>query len=193
MVAQKTDRRVQRTRQMLHEALISLILEKGYDRITVQDIVDKANVGRSTFYDHFQDKDDLLISDLREFHDFLDQGTEYEASDNSLLSSLHVFRHAQQNHRLYKALLGGEGINLVLSASKKQLSDEVLLRLDKLSACGRLNRVPPVVVANHLSGSLLNLLTWWLDNDMPYSPEEMEEMYQLLVKPGVDSNLGRAG
>ncbi len=59
MVRQKTDRRVQRTRQLLHDALISLILQKGYDRITVQDIVDRANVGRSTFYDHFQDKDDL--------------------------------------------------------------------------------------------------------------------------------------
>jgi hypothetical protein len=49
-----------------------------------------------------------------------------------------------------------------------------------------LNAVPPIILANHLSTSLLSLLTWWLDNEMPYTPEEMEEMFQQMVKPGVD-------
>jgi AcrR family transcriptional regulator len=189
MTAQKPDRRVQRTRQLLHEALISLILEKGYDRISVQDIVDRANVGRSTFYDHYQDKDDLLVSDLEVFHGQLGQGGTEAPAGDVLLSSLHVFQHAQDNYHLYKALLGGDGINLILRTSQKQLSDEVLNRLDERTGNGRVDIVPPDILANHLSSSLLSLLTWWLDHEMPYSPEKMEEIYQYLVKPGVDSIL----
>ena len=60
MESRKVDRRIQRTRQLLDDALIELILEKGYDKITVQNIVDQANAGRSTFYSHFLDKDDLM-------------------------------------------------------------------------------------------------------------------------------------
>ena len=187
MTAQKPDRRVQRTRQLLHEALISLILEKGYDRISVQDIVDRANVGRSTFYDHYQDKDDLLVSDLEVFHGQLEPGEDGQEIGDVLLSSLHVFEHAQENYRLYKALLGGDGINLILRTSQKQLNDEVLQRLNGRMNASQLEVVPPNILANHLSSSLLSLLTWWLDHDMPYSPEEMEEIYQRLVKPGADS------
>ena len=192
MANQKTDRRVQRTRQLLHEALISLILEKGYDRLTVQDIVDQANVGRSTFYDHFKDKDDLLVSDLKAFQQHLDQDDGDGLGGNSLLSGLHVFQHAQENYRLYKALLGGDGINLILRTSQEQLGIEVLQRIEGILAGHELNTVPPIILANHLSTSLLSLLTWWLDNEMPYTPEEMEGIYQQMVKPGVDLILSGA-
>ena len=60
MGSRKVDRRIQRTRQLLEDALIALILEKGYDKITVQNIFDQANAGRSTFYSHSLDKDDLM-------------------------------------------------------------------------------------------------------------------------------------
>jgi len=64
MKTERVDRRVQRTRQLLNEALMSLIVEKGYEAITVQDIIDRANLGRSTFYAHYQDKEDLLLSGM---------------------------------------------------------------------------------------------------------------------------------
>ncbi len=69
MPGPKPDRRIQRTRQLLHEALITLILEKGYDAITVQDILERANLGRSTFYAHYQDKEALLLSGFQELFD----------------------------------------------------------------------------------------------------------------------------
>jgi AcrR family transcriptional regulator len=65
----KADRRIQRTRRLLQDALVGLILEKGYEAITVQDILDRANVGRSTFYEHFYDKDDLLLSSFEFLRD----------------------------------------------------------------------------------------------------------------------------
>ncbi|MEJ2354006.1 MAG: TetR/AcrR family transcriptional regulator, partial [Anaerolineales bacterium] len=66
MKKERVDRRVQRTRQLLNDALMSLIVEKGYDSITVQNIIDRANLGRSTFYAHYQDKDDLLLSGIED-------------------------------------------------------------------------------------------------------------------------------
>jgi AcrR family transcriptional regulator len=66
MEARAPDRRVQRTRKLLQEALMTLILEKGYEAMTIQDIIDRANVGRATFYNHFLDKQDLLVSGFAE-------------------------------------------------------------------------------------------------------------------------------
>ena len=63
------DRRIQRTRQLLHEALIELIQEKGYEAVTVQDILDRANLGRSTFYLHYRDKEELLLSGFERLRD----------------------------------------------------------------------------------------------------------------------------
>ena len=87
MATKKVDRRIQRTRRLLQDALITLILEKGYDKITVQDIIDEANVGRSTFYAHYLDKDDLMASSLEllraELHQHLvgaDNGDEGEVA-----------------------------------------------------------------------------------------------------------------
>src|SRR6202012_5392571 len=68
-MAQETmDRRVRRTRDLLHRALLDLIAEKGYPHITVQDILDRADVGRSTFYTHYRDKEDLLRSGIADFN-----------------------------------------------------------------------------------------------------------------------------
>ena len=87
------DRRVQRTRTLLTRALMELIVEKGYQAITVQDIIDRANLGRSTFYAHFLDKEDLLMSGLEEVVHQLIQGmksgpqTQYKASQKGSVFS----------------------------------------------------------------------------------------------------------
>ena len=109
MAAKKVDRRIQRSRKLLQDALITLILEKGYDSITVQNIIDEANVVRSTFYDHYMDKDDLMANSLEllreELHQDMtkvDNGDENEA----IIGSLALFRHIQEQHHLYKAMIG---------------------------------------------------------------------------------------
>src|SRR5579871_6195119 len=117
MAEQKPDRRVQKTRQALQEALIALILEKGYDNVIVRDILDRANVGRSTFYAHYQDKDDLLRSRFErlqaafEEHAQLilqrDASTDELAVDANL--PLFVLRYMAYEHQLFKALLGQRG------------------------------------------------------------------------------------
>ncbi len=193
----KVDRRVQRTRQLLNDALVSLIAEKGYDSITVQNIIDRANLGRSTFYAHYQDKEDLLLSGMEELVHSLIWGVESPPMEDEgngessrILSTLPLFRHTQEQHRLYKAMVGGRGIDVIIKTIQNHLSDHIQEQIERLLPGGQTPSVPPPVMANYLAGALLTLLTWWLDNNMPYPPERMDEIFQQLAMPGVWAALG---
>lgn len=197
MKTESVDRRVQRTRQLLNRALMALIVEKGYESITVQDIIDRANLGRSTFYAHYQDKDDLLLSGMEEVvHSLVyDVENPVEAEGGMregrrILSSLPIFRHAQEEYDLHKAIIGEGGIDVIMKSIRDHLSSHIQEQIEGLVPEGQSPSVPPPVMANYLAGSLLTLLTWWLDNDMPYPPERMAGMFQELAMPGVWGLIG---
>lgn len=188
---QKTpDRRIQRTRHLLQDALIAIILEKGFEAATVQDVLDRANVGRSTFYAHFHDKEDLLLSSFdhlrTEFEHHLAGQPASEQSPWTL--SLSMFQHAQEQRQLYKAMAGRQGGVVSLVHIQKYLFaylhnhlKQVLLKREK--------KFPPEILAHHITSAFTSLLTWWLDNDSPYSAEQMNDFYQQLVQPGVEAIL----
>jgi AcrR family transcriptional regulator len=199
MKNERVDRRVQRTRQLLNEALMSLIVEKGYEAITVQNIIDRANLGRSTFYAHYQDKEDLLLSGMEEVVHSLIRSVENSPMENAghgesrrILSTLPIFRHAQEQYHLHKAMVAGRGIDVIIKTIQNHLMRHVQEQIGLLLADGQTPSVPPPVIANYLVGTLLTLLIWWLDNNMPYSPERMDEMFQELTMPGVWVALGIA-
>ncbi len=202
MKQKKLDRRIQRTRQLLQDALIALILEKGYDKITVQNLIDRANVGRSTFYTHYLDKEDLMASTLDKLREELGMHMTYErdtgdgeaeGEGETFLPSLTLLRHVQKQHHLYKALIGGKGIDIVVKALNEALISHALDQLKEQTAAHSATEpiVPPLVIATYLAGSLHTLMTWWLDNDMPYSPEQMNVMFRQLTIPGVEAVLGK--
>src|SRR5512145_3337249 len=113
------DRRTQRTRQALSHALIALIQEKRYEAITVQDICDRANVGRSTFYAHFRDKDDLLASNFQEVMGSL--GSQMEWRDGRFIFPVApLFLHVRDHYHLYQALTWGGGFDVLLRAGQQQ-------------------------------------------------------------------------
>ena len=188
MTDQKVDRRIQRTRQLLEDALIDLILEKGYDKITVQNIVDQANVGRSTFYSHFLDKDELMEKSvelmMEEFGSHFLPSNDGDAQE-VMIPSLALFRHTQTHPQLYKAMLGGGAIEIVIKAIRDGLIDHARAYFEREERAGKRLGVPMEILTTHLAGSLLTLLTWWLDNDMPYPPEQMNEMFMQLVRGGI--------
>jgi AcrR family transcriptional regulator len=195
MEAKTVDRRVQRTKNLLHNALISLILEKGYDAITVQDIIDRANVGRSTFYAHFWDKDQLLLSGLEIFREMFENQHKALPPDQSdkeeagLGISLVLFQHTGENHRLYKAFIGKGGGELVMQQVRKYLTEQLAEHLKVILPDEKASGMPREVVVVFLSNSLLGMLTWWLDNDMPYPAEQINKMfYQLAVRPLINAN-----
>src|SRR3990170_2749326 len=119
------DRRVQKTRKLLQDSLIALVSEKGYESVTIQEILDRANVGRSTFYAHFQDKDQLLhsildrLDELFEQHKkrVLDAAKEIRNINDVDLTSglsptLSLFQFVGQNHRFFKTMLGHRGYGI---------------------------------------------------------------------------------
>ncbi len=190
MIKSQEDRRVQRTRQLLQDALLALILEKGYAAITVQDILDRANLGRSTFYAHYRDKDDLLVSEfehLREMFEHYDARSPTNQGKKSIdrpSPSLMFFRHAGQNHVLYQAMVGKQGGEVVQKYLYQYVSDLMKEHLDRQIGASRNLAVPRNILVHYFVSSFLALLTWWLDHDMPYSAERMEEIFQTLTMPG---------
>ena len=183
-MSNKNDRRSQRTRHLLSEALVELIREKGYNTITVTNIIDRANVGRSTFYAHFRDKDDLLAGELDRVIDILDRHIPDESREENLFfPSLGLFRHVGEQYELYRALVWSSGVDLLFKHVQKSLSERIE---QGLQGSRKEYNVPIPMLANFIAGSFLTLLKWWLDNRMIYSPEKMDEIFQKLMMPGIE-------
>jgi AcrR family transcriptional regulator len=187
----KNDRRSQRTQRTIHEALMSLLQEKRYDAITVQDIIDRADVGRSTFYAHYQDKEDLMSSLLVHLMDVLSQMPGRAAATNleRLIPARDIFEHVQQNLDLFKGMVRGRGLELFFEKGQDYWSEKIAAALQEELPAGQTPAVPIPVTAHFVAGSFVTILRWWLDNKMPYSPQEMDQIVQRLLMPGIRNSL----
>jgi len=188
MAEKNEDRRIQRTRKLLQDALLALILEKKYEDLTVQDVIDRANVGRSTFYAHFQDKEALLLSEFETFQTMFEHHLLSQPATNTSPWSLSLvmFQHAQANPQLYQALAGKQGGSPALEYLQKYLSTLLRTHLKQQFSQKHHARVPPDILAYFLVSSFMSLLTWWLDNNLPFSAEQMNDMFCQLTQPGVE-------
>ena len=191
----KTDRRSLRTRRSLSTALVELMLHKRYDAITVQDIIDRANVGRSTFYAHYLDKDDLLISDFIHVLDALSEHMrQHKPEELGKPPSLTLFfEHVQAHRQLYKALVRGGGIELLYKKGHERLRHNIEQHLGELVPVGQTPAVPLPLIADYLAGSILHLLKWWLEHETPYTPAQLNGLFEQLVMPGVQATLHLPG
>ena len=185
------DRRVSRTRAMLHEAMMSLIQKKGYEAITVKDICDAANVGKSTFYAHYTSKDDLKRSGLEHMRRALVDrhrdalATTGDARERSLGFSLIMFEHARDHIDRYRAPVGGRGGGIALGAFRQILSD--LVR-DEFSATvheSSAGAIPRELVVEYVIGAYMAVLTWWLDGGAKLPPPRIDAMFRRLATEGM--------
>lgn len=155
------DRRILRTQAMLQHALISLILKKDYEAITIKDICDAANVGRSTFYAHYTSKDDLKRSGLEHLRRQLIErqkealAKKGDAGDQCLGFSLTMFEHARDNIDLYRALAGGRGGSVALGGIRHILSDLVRGELS-----GGATRIPRTSFPSRSPSTISSALIW---------------------------------
>jgi AcrR family transcriptional regulator len=194
MPTPNSDRRFQRTEQLLGDALVTLILEKGYDAITIQDIIDRANVGRSTFYAHYQDKQDLLLSGFQAlFDDFQHEYTRTAASGKDPVQmakelSLYFFRHTGAHRELFTAMIGEQGGKIIQEHTQKYLVGFISDLLRKVAEVHR-EDLTIEIVANTIAGSYLTMLVWWLDRNLPCPAEEINALFLQLVTPGVQDVL----
>ncbi len=182
------DRRIQRTRQMLRDALITLIQEEPYENISIQEIADRANVNRVTFYLHFRDKRDLLLKSMEEiFQDLTSKVTPLNKEDLSLdvqpPSAVMMYRHIAENAAFYRVLLGEEGIPSFITQFRNYLANLTVERLRRYIEEDKI-QVSLEIVSHSVAGSIIGMITWWLKNGMPISPEEMAHKTFLIMALG---------
>jgi AcrR family transcriptional regulator len=206
MEEKKTDRRISRTRRLLRTALLELILEKGYDAVTVEDITGRADLGRTTFYLHYKDKEDILFENINEMIADLTahiaqiplpawkMSEIISANDTTTPPPiLLVFQHAAEHADLYRIILRGTGSPDAVTRLHANIVSSVNRFMEVKAAHGNKHltmSVPMEYFANYFASSLLGVVTWWLENGLPYSPEEMAGMFQKMFFMGAFHVLG---
>jgi AcrR family transcriptional regulator len=182
----KTDARVRRTRDALGDALIALMQEKPFDTITVQDVLDRAHVSRSTFYTHYSDKDDLLMSDAEEFFEALSMAlSQHGDTSDRVFPVREFFAHLSDVQPFFKALVKSGKYHENMELARGHFARGIERRLAELPRGKNIpaNQLPAIAFAH--AGALLSLLSWWLDRGMRESPAEMDELFHRMVWNGL--------
>jgi AcrR family transcriptional regulator len=185
------DRRISRSRATLQHALTSLILKKGYEAITIQDICDEADVGRSTFYAHYTSKDDLKRRSFEHLRkELVDRQNEAQAApgdikERSLGFSLTMFEHARDHIDLYRALVGGRGGAVSLGQIRQILSDLVRNELAATVGKNSADIVPRELMVQYVVGAFMAVMTWWLDGGAKLPPKRIDAMFRRLATEGI--------
>lgn len=184
----KPDRRIRRTRERLGRALVELIQEKPVNDVTVQEVLDRASVGRSTFYLHFRDKNDLLLSQLEEFLEAMSTTLSLRKEDSHrVLPVTEMFAHIGNNqNKIYRALAESGGLADFFDLAQGYFSRGIEQRL--LQSSHRLPNLPRHELAARavaFAGSLVSLLRWWLDRGSKESPSAMDQLFHRIVWNGL--------
>ena len=181
------DRRIRRTRQALADAFLSLVLEKGYERITVQDILDRADDGRSTFYAHYDNKHALLLDCFDDMQQRLrsesDTHSRAGRSIDPAWPAALVYEHAYRNQHVYRVLCGKQGGDTVQRYLHGLISEVLTENLRPQSGARSLNPHAEVV-AEFYTAATLGLLTWWIDHDFYRGPKWLATTYRQIAAHG---------
>lgn len=187
----KQDRRSLRTRQLVNSAMMELLAEKRYDEITVREILDRAGIGRSTFYSHYYDKDDVHTLMMEQMLERMNQQLSDRHAGQGIVPSLELFQHIYQDGQHFQAMVWGNAGERLWEMMQATLGRTIEQALESSGQDTSLPSIPPAVVSQYLAGAFLNLLKWWLKAGMPYEPEEMDRIFRQLALPGVWETLER--
>lgn len=187
----KPDRRTEKTRQSIINALGELMQEKKYSTITIQEIIDRANVGRSTFYSHFETKDELLICCIENVFEMLNQHitdcVEQGKNQSRILPVAELFEHIMENTRLFKGVMSSESTDLLFHKIQLYWNIRIEKHLNAQLSNGVQPKVPLDILANHITCSMIELLKWWMNSNTHYTPQQMDQYFQELINPCIRS------
>jgi AcrR family transcriptional regulator len=174
-----TDRRVNRTRTALREALITLILERGWDETSVQDVCDRGDIGRSTFYTHFVDKEDLLVSGFDEVRRTIRALGGNDSEQKPLAFVRGMAEHVNENRSLFRAIVGKRSGQAVQKRFQQLLLDLVQEDLARVATAGpRLD-----ATVHFVSGALFQMFIWWVDSRNSFRPTDVARLFDELTTP----------
>jgi AcrR family transcriptional regulator len=185
---QVEDRRIQKTQNLLREALDALIREKPYDAIAVREILERANVGRSTFYTHFQDKDALLASCMHDMLSSVQSAPPLSLAkrpEDVIRFSLPVFEHIHQHRRAAEGRMGTRGRAIIHEHLRTVLTE--LIADDVRKACQRRRKaagqIPPDLLVQYVGSTFILVLNWWVESRSPLPPKEVNDFFRALILP----------
>ena len=182
----KPDKRVRRTHERLGSALIELIQEKPIDDVTVQEVLDRASVGRSTFYLHFRDKNDLILSELEKFLEMMSTALSIRKEESRRVVPVEeLFAHIGKQKKIYRALADSGRLNDFFDLAQGYFSRGIEQRLRESKGLAKLPQRELAARAVALAGSLLSLLRWWLDRGAKEPPGDMDKLFHRIVWNGL--------
>ncbi len=188
MSEKKPDPRVVRTRSVLHDALMTLIAEMGYDAITVQHITDRAQLNRATFYLHYRDKQDLLMHIIKDVLDELSQTPAHlqtiEATDTRQLFT-YYFDHVAKHVRFYRVMLQEASVAPYVEQMHHHLEDIIRRWLTSGRTDTSTMLTPPELFISFIGSAYFSVIKWWVMNNQPYSSEYMAAQFMRLTLSGL--------
>lgn len=186
------DRRVQKTQKLLQEALVSLIRGRDYDSIAIKEILDRANVGRSTFYTHFRDKEELFVSVIHEMLRSV-QPAQVPSSakryERILWFSLPIFQYHDRHRREPGVKIGVRGRTILHEHLREALTELIADDARREFRIWHKNgsNLPPSLLVHYVTSTFILVLNWWLENESPLSPEKINEFFLALVLPTLNA------
>jgi len=178
----KPDARIRRTRERLGMALMQLILEKPFESVTVQDVLDRASIGRSTFYLHFRDKNDLLLSQLEMFLEIMSTMlSEKKEKSRRLAPVTEMFEHIASQRKIYRALAESGRLHDFFDLAQGYFSRGIEQRLREIEPPANELQVERSVRSVALAGSLLSLFRWWMDTGTKIPAIQMDQQFHRLA------------
>lgn len=181
------DKRALRTRKLLGDAFLMLIHEKPIEDVTVQDVLERTGVGRSTFYLHFRDKNDLLLCQLEMFLEFMSTLLQRRGEVSKRVAPVaEMFDHIASQQQMYRILRNADRLNDFYDLAQDYFTRGIENRLKESGRFDNLSRVVLYGRSCALAGSLLSLLRWWLDRGAKEpTPAEMDTLFHTMVWKGV--------
>ena len=182
------DRRQRKTREAIFTAFIELLSKKDFAQITVGEIINQADIGRATFYSHFETKDFLLKEMSEElFCHIFDAMNEEKANHRHIFDCnapesvfLHLIQHIKKTENNILELLSSQNNELFLQYFKQNLGELVESQLT-LFESRKSEKLPESFWINHITSTFVETIKWWIDNDMRESPETITEYFFLAV------------
>ena len=186
------DRRQQKTRAAIFQAFTALLSEKNYSRITVQEIIDRANVGRTTFYTHFETKEELLKALCEELFGHIIASAQDATHTHGLYSDrnapesifCHLLQHLQENDGNILGLLSGESSELFLRYFKDSLRELIQKQFIVQNRKSNFD-LPQDFLVNHICGSFVEMALWWIKGGLKQPPAELGWYFRAVIEPVV--------
>ena len=182
----KIDRRVRATRDNLGDALIALMHEKPFETITVQHVLDRAKVSRSTFYSHYSDKNDLFLSDVEDFWELMSTALMRRGDTSNRVAPVQeLFSHVADMREFIASMTGSEKVRDVMELGQGHFARAIDQRLATLPAARTLSPTRRSALAHASAGSLFSLLNWWMHHGGSTTPAQMDALYHQTLWSGI--------